>query len=87
MIYVYLKKIKVELKDMICILGGIGTQAGLDFCKKLAKLNRGKTDPKHPLFILFNKSNVPERPENVNEYNNMTWPGNYYWAVFCMHAV
>ena len=27
---------------MIGILGGMGTQAGLDFCNKLAKLNRGK---------------------------------------------
>jgi aspartate racemase len=29
---------------MIGILGGMGTQAGLDFCSKLAKLNRGKAD-------------------------------------------
>ena len=28
---------------MIGILGGMGTQAGLDFCNKLAKLNKGKT--------------------------------------------
>ena len=28
---------------MIGILGGMGTQAGLDFCNKLAMLNRGKT--------------------------------------------
>ena len=27
---------------MIGILGGMGTQAGLDFCNKLAILNRGK---------------------------------------------
>ena len=27
---------------MIGILGGMGTQAGLDFCNKLAKLNKGK---------------------------------------------
>ena len=27
---------------MIGILGGMGTQAGLDFCNKLAVLNRGK---------------------------------------------
>ena len=33
---------------MIGILGGMGTQAGLDFCSKLAKLNRGKADQKYP---------------------------------------
>ena len=27
---------------MIGILGGMGTQAGLDFCNKLAVINRGK---------------------------------------------
>ena len=53
---------------MIGILGGMGTQAGLDFCNKLAKLNRGKVDQKYPLFILYNKSNVPGRPENINKY-------------------
>ena len=40
---------------MIGILGGMGTQAGLDFCSKLAKLNRGKADQEYPLFILYNK--------------------------------
>ena len=50
---------------MIGILGGMGTQAGLDFCNKLAVLNRGKTDQKYPLFILYNKSNIPKRPENL----------------------
>ena len=30
---------------MIGILGGMGTQAGLDFCNKLAKINRGKIKP------------------------------------------
>ena len=29
---------------MIGILGGMGTQAGLDFCNKIAVLNRGKKD-------------------------------------------
>ena len=38
---------------MIGILGGMGTQAGLDFCNKLAKLNKGKTDQQYPLFILY----------------------------------
>jgi aspartate/glutamate racemase len=37
---------------MIGILGGMGTQAGLDFCNKLAILNRGKIDQEYPLFIL-----------------------------------
>jgi aspartate racemase len=56
---------------MIGILGGMGTQAGLDFCNKLSKLNRGKIDQKYPLFILYNKSNVPGRPENINKYNKV----------------
>jgi aspartate racemase len=50
---------------MIGILGGMGTQAGLDFCNKLAILNRGKIDQKYPLFILNNKSNIPGRPESI----------------------
>ena len=54
---------------MIGILGGMGTRAGLDFCNKLAKLNVGKTDQNYPLFILYNKSNIPKRPENLNRYN------------------
>ena len=56
---------------MIGILGGMGTQAGLDFCNKLAKLNRGKIDQSYPLFILYNKSDVPGRPENINKYNKV----------------
>ena len=56
---------------MIGILGGMGTQAGLDFCNKLAILNRGKTDQKYPLFILYNKSNIPKRPENLKKYYNV----------------
>ena len=56
---------------MIGILGGMGTQAGLDFCNKLAILNRGKIDQKYPLFILYNKSNIPKRPENLKKYYNV----------------
>ena len=56
---------------MIGILGGMGTQAGLDFCNKLAMLNRGKIDQKYPLFILYNKSNIPGRPENLYKYNKV----------------
>ena len=56
---------------MIGILGGMGTQAGLDFCNKLALLNRGKTDQQYPLFILYNKSNIPRRPENIKKYHNV----------------
>ena len=56
---------------MIGILGGMGTQAGLDFCNKLSMLNRGKTDQKYPLFILYNKSNIPGRPENLHKYNKV----------------
>ena len=54
---------------MIGILGGMGTRAGLDFCNKLAKLNVGKTDQNYPVFILYNKSNIPKRPENLNRYH------------------
>jgi len=63
---------------MIGILGGMGTQAGLDFCNKLAILYRGKIDQEYPLFLLYNKSNIPGRPESIgiqtrnlsNRYNN-----------------
>ena len=50
---------------MIGILGGMGTQAGLDFCNKLAMLNREKIDQEYPLFMLYNKSNIPGRPESI----------------------
>ena len=50
---------------MIGILGGMGTQAGLDFCNKLAILYRGKIDQEYPLFMLYNKSNIPGRPESI----------------------
>ena len=56
---------------MIGILGGMGTQAGLDFCSKLAKLYRGKLDQQYPMFILYNKSNTPKRPENLKRYYNV----------------
>ena len=56
---------------MIGILGGMGTQAGLDFCSKLAKLNRGKADQKYPLFVLYNKSNIPDRKQNLKKYKKV----------------
>ena len=56
---------------MIGILGGMGTQAGLDFCNKLAKLYRGKSDQSYPLFLLYNKSNIPDRPKNIKNYNRV----------------
>ena len=56
---------------MIGILGGMGKQAGLDFCNKLAVLNRGKIDQKYPMFILYNKSKIPKRPENLKKYYNV----------------
>ena len=46
----------------------MGTQAGLDFCTKLAKLNRGKLDQKYPIFLLYNKSNIPDRKTNLKRY-------------------
>ena len=56
---------------MIGILGGMGTQAGLDFCNKLAKLNRGKSDQNYPIFLLYNKSNIPDRKQNLKKYNKV----------------
>ena len=56
---------------MIGILGGMGTQAGLDFCSKLAKINRGKADQKYPLFVLYNKSNIPDRKQNLKKYKKI----------------
>jgi len=56
---------------MIGILGGMGTQAGLDFCSKLAKLNRGKADQKYPLFVLYNKANIPDRKQNLKKYKKV----------------
>ena len=44
----------------------MGTQAGLDFCNKLAMINRGKIDQEYPLFILYNKSDIPGRPESIS---------------------
>ena len=56
---------------MIGILGGMGTQAVLDFCNKLAKINAGKLDQQYPMFVLYNKSNIPKRPENLKKYYNV----------------
>jgi aspartate racemase len=56
---------------MIGILGGMGTQASLDFCNKLTKLNRGKLDQDYPMFVLYNKSDTPRRPENLKKYYNV----------------
>ena len=56
---------------MIGILGGMGTQAGLDFCSKLAKLNRGKSDQNYPIFLLYNKSNIPDRKQNLKKYKKV----------------
>ena len=53
---------------MIGILGGMGTQAGLDYCNKLAMLSRGKIDQEYPLFLLYNKSNIPGRPESIGAH-------------------
>ena len=56
---------------MIGILGGMGTQAGLDFCSKLAKLNRGKADQKYPLFVLYNKASIPDRKQHNKNYKKI----------------
>ena len=70
---------------MIGILGGMGTQAGLDFCNKLAIQYRGKIDQDYPLFFLYNKSNIPGRPESIgkitgalsNRFENLTSKKKY----------
>ena len=69
---------------MIGILGGMGTQAGLDFCNKLAKINAGKLDQQYPMFVLYNKSNIPKRPENLKKYYDWySWRnGNTSWFRF-----
>ena len=56
-----------NINNMIGILGGMGTQAGLDFCNKLAIQYRGKIDQDYPLFFLYNKSNIPGRPESIGK--------------------
>ena len=56
---------------MIGILGGMGTQSGLDFCSKIAKLNRGKIDQKHPLFVLYNKATIPDRKQYKKNYKKI----------------
>ena len=56
---------------MIGILGGMGTQAGLDLCNKLSMLYRGKSDQEYPKFLLYNKSDIPKRPENLKKYYNV----------------
>ena len=56
---------------MIGILGGMGTQAGLDFCSKLAKLNRGKADQNYPLFVLYNKASIPDRKQHKKKYKKV----------------
>ena len=49
----------------------MGTHAGIDFCNKLAQLNKGKTDQQNPQFILYNKSDVPARTKNLKKYNKV----------------
>ena len=56
---------------MIGILGGMGTHAGIDFCNKIARLNQGKIDQQYPIFILYNKSNIPGRTENLKRYKKV----------------
>ena len=49
----------------------MGTQAGLDLCNKLSMLYRGKSDQDYPKFLLYNKSDIPKRPENLKKYYNV----------------
>ena len=54
---------------MIGILGGMGTQAGLDFCNKIAILNRGKIDQEYPIFILYNNNKYNRNLPFTNKVN------------------
>ena len=84
---------------MIGILGGMGTQAGLDFCNKLAMLNRGKIDQEYPLFMLYNKSDIPGRPESIgvqtkrftdlprNLKNNLKYIYQFYIYIIYIYLV
>ena len=49
---------------MIGILGGMGTQAGLDFCNKLAMINRGKIDQE---YFLKGINQITETVERVSK--------------------
>ena len=53
---------KKYLKIMIGILGGMALRLVLIFVM-FAILNRGKIDQDYPLFLLYNKSNIPGRPD------------------------
>ena len=50
---------------MIGILGGMGTQAGLDFCNKLAVLNRGKIDQEYPCLLYTSPSPRDKRQSRM----------------------
>ena len=59
----------------------MGTQAGLDFSTKLAKLYRGKLDQKYPIFVLYNKSDVPKRLSDKKVYKKV-YKSLYQGCVF-----
>ena len=59
----------------------MGTQAGLDFSTKLAKLYRGKLDQKYPIFVLYNKSDVPKRLSDKKVYKKV-YRSLYQGCVF-----
>ena len=40
-------------------------------CNKLTKFYRGKLDSSYPMFVLYNKSNVPDRIKNINKYQKV----------------
>ena len=51
---------------MIRILGGMGTQAGLDFVTSW-QFNTEEKLIKIILYFLYNKSNIPGRPESIGK--------------------
>ena len=60
--YNYIKNSKVVFTSMF---------HGVMFSTKLAKLYRGRLDQKYPLFVLYNKSNVPKRLSDKKFYKKV----------------
>lgn len=49
------------MKKLVGIIGGIGVQAGLDFCQKLFDRTKQPIEQDNLSFILFNNPQIPDR--------------------------
>jgi aspartate racemase len=58
-------------KDVFGILGGMGPAAGIDFCNNLVNLNNATRDQEHVQFILFNITDIPDRPTAIINKNTL----------------